>query len=128
MGRDVRWKTLRWEHAWQVQTSARNPRWDREAGDRMGETGHGVNTGLQSSQGHFTLSNVGDHQRLLSRGGAGSDLGFKGNPSGCTWRMDTEVQGKSWDPRNSGLFEGGVHGGREGCSDVMERWMELRGD
>ena len=60
---------------------------------------------------------MGDPWRLLSRGEAVSDLGVKGTPCSGTWRMDSGVQGKSWEPGEGDSFWCGVGRGGEGGSD-----------
>lgn len=41
---------------------------------------------------------MGDHDRLLSRGGAESDLGFERIPLATLWRMDSGARAEAGSP------------------------------
>lgn len=110
-------RALRWEWAWQVQTPARSPGLGREGmekaeGTRWERSQGQICRASEPSRERFTLSNVEDHHELLSRGGTGPDLGFKGIPlASCgEWTVGART-------------EAGGSGRRVACTNGM--WVEV---
>lgn len=79
----------------------------------------------ESSRECITLSNMRDQQRLLSRGGAGSDSGFKGMRLAASgeWTVGAGMEAGAQGHQEGDWYPGGEGRGGEKCPGfVMKKW------